>query len=457
LDVRIWATILLLCGAAIAYAQPKRVLYVTHSAGFRHDVLPVSAQVLRDIAAHSGRIEVVATEDLSLISEASLRNYDALFFFTSGELPLSTAQKQALLAFVRDGKGFGGAHSATDTLYLWPEYGDLIGAYFNGHPWAHEVRVDVEDPDHPIAKHLVPSFSVYEEIYQFRDLSRDRVRVLMTLDTRSVNMNAEGTNPGTEDFPLAWVRNYGQGRVFYIALGHAEHTWRDPQFQQILLEAMLWLTRQTDGDASPRSVQPRYEPARIGNAATMQPPAAVSPGALVSIFGEGLTTGSTMAAGARNPAYKLAGTVVKLDGIPIPLLYASPSQINAFVPLDLKQRDGSEFELLVAPAGVRQPGTVRVAAATATPGVFTITRDSGVLILWATGLGPVEPRGSLQVTTTSPTVLIDGEPARVLFSGLAPGWIGLYQVNVESRPSLSETAFLEFEFAGHRQKLGIPR
>ena len=107
---------LLLCSFA-ATAAPKRVLYITHSAGFRHDSLPTSCAVMQDIGVRSGAFDVVCSEDLALISADSLRDFDILYFFTSGELALSDQQKADMLAFVRDGKGFGGAHSATDTLY----------------------------------------------------------------------------------------------------------------------------------------------------------------------------------------------------------------------------------------------------------------------------------------------------------------------------------------------------
>jgi hypothetical protein len=186
----------------------------------------------------AGALEVVASEDLSLISAENLRDFDVLYFFTSGELALSDQQKADLLSFVGEGKGFGGVHSATDTLYTWPEYGDLIGAYFNGHPWAQEVSIRVEDPDHPTMRGLGSSFRISDEIYQFRDFSRDRIHVLMSLDTSSVDLTKPGVAREDGDFPLAWAKSYGKGRVFYSSLGHASATW-GVTVEQILIRANL--------------------------------------------------------------------------------------------------------------------------------------------------------------------------------------------------------------------------
>ena len=93
--------------ASLAAAQPKRILYLTLSAGYRHDSIPASIEVMR--ALDPARLEITATEDAASLDPAALRSFDAVFFFTSGELPLSSAQKTALLDFVRSGKGFGGA------------------------------------------------------------------------------------------------------------------------------------------------------------------------------------------------------------------------------------------------------------------------------------------------------------------------------------------------------------
>jgi uncharacterized protein len=310
-----------------------RVLYVTFTAGYRHDSIPASQEVLQSIAARSGRLEVVPSEDLSLINADTLRDFDAVFFFTSGELPLTDHQKSDLLSFVREGGGFGGVHSATDTFYTWPEYGDLIGAYFDGHPWVQQVSIDVEDPDHPAMRDLAPSFQIFDEIYQLRDFSRERTRVLMTLDTNSVDLGADGVHRTDGDFALAWTRLYGQGRVFYTALGHFESTWRDQRFQRMLLNALLWMTGQVDGDGSPRGGTPVIGEGGVGDA--LAPGRALAPGAYIAIYGQNLTTGSTWAATGSTLPLNLVGTTVLVNGAPIPLLYASPRQVNARLPPNL--------------------------------------------------------------------------------------------------------------------------
>lgn len=127
----------------------ERILYFTHSAGYRHDVIPLSKAILTQLGSNSGTFEVTATEDMSEFSPENLERYAAVMFYTTGELPMSTAQKTALLNFVRSGHGFLGIHSATDTFYTWPDYLDLVGGYFNGHPWHQAVTIEVVDPGDP--------------------------------------------------------------------------------------------------------------------------------------------------------------------------------------------------------------------------------------------------------------------------------------------------------------------
>ena len=213
-----------------------RVLVLTATAGFRHDSIDTARQVLPSLAASSGEFTVTLTDDVSTIDAAALAAHDVLFFaLTSGELPFTNAQKAAVLGFVSGGGGFMGAHSATDTLYQWPEYGALVGAYFKEHPWTQTASVVVEDSAHPAARGPGASFPILVEFYTFQDNPRPRVHVLLSLNAASV-----GT---TGDFPLAWTQSVGTGRSYYNALGHFPSTWTDSRFQSQLIGAIRWVAR----------------------------------------------------------------------------------------------------------------------------------------------------------------------------------------------------------------------
>ena len=209
---------------------------LTATAGFRHGSIGTARQVMAELAMATQAFTVTATEDLSTISNASLSAYDVVFFaLTSGELAFTADQREALLGFVSRGGGFLGAHSATDTLYQWPEYGQLIGAYFHEHPWTQQATVVIEDQSHPASSGIGDRYSLLEEFYTFRENPRPRVQVLVRLDAASVG--------AIGDFPLAWASTSGSGRVYYNALGHFEETWRDPRFQRQLTGAIRWAAR----------------------------------------------------------------------------------------------------------------------------------------------------------------------------------------------------------------------
>jgi type 1 glutamine amidotransferase len=250
----VWLTVLLLlggCGDSTSRSEhvpndSARILFLTQSSGYVHDVvrrpagggLSLAERALLD--ACMGRHRCEATQDASSINAAALAELDAIVLYTTGELPISVEGRGALLDWVRAGGAFVGVHSATDTLYAWPEYGDLVGAYFDGHPWHQAVRVTVEDPTHPSTRHLGASFEVTDEIYQFKAWRREDVRVLLSLDVSSVDPTAEGVHRTDGDFALAWCKPYGEGRVFYTALGHRPEVWADARFLDHLMGGIDW-------------------------------------------------------------------------------------------------------------------------------------------------------------------------------------------------------------------------
>lgn len=249
-DVRCLIPVAVFVAGLAAQNSTPRVLFLTHSAGFMH---PVVKRAEKALLAHAERcvieaaapmMTVEATQDCAALRADNLRRYDVVMFYTTGELPVADADKEALLAFVRDGGGFVGVHSATDTFYKWPAYGEMIGGYFDGHPWHKEVRVAVEDRSHPTTLHLGESFVIADEIYQFRDWSRERVHVLLRLSDDGTDLSLGKRQD--HDNALSWCRDYGKGRVFYTALGHRPEVWRDARFMSHLLAGIRW-TQDRDG------------------------------------------------------------------------------------------------------------------------------------------------------------------------------------------------------------------
>jgi len=258
-------TIALLLPAAAqqspAPARKKRLLFIGQSKDWEHDSVSYAAGTLWRLGHDSGLWETYIYTDCRPITKKPLpRNqknldyFDAIAFFTSGELDMDDSQKADLLAFIKDeGKGFLGIHSATDTFHNWPAYGDMIGGYFDEHPWGtFNAPLIVEDPNFPGMQDMPPSFTLRDEIYQIKDFSPGKVRVLLRLDANKVDLHNPKVHRTDKNFPVIWARTYGKGRVLYNGLGHVEAVWDRPDFQKMLTEQLKWVMGDIPGDATPR-------------------------------------------------------------------------------------------------------------------------------------------------------------------------------------------------------------
>src|SRR5260370_12991842 len=205
----------------------------------------------------------------------NLNDFDAVLFYTGGELEMNPEQKAAMLSFVHDdGKGFVGVHSATITFTSWPEYGEMIGGYFDEHPWVtFDAPIIVEDPDFPGMQQWPTSFLLKDEIYQMKDYSRDKVRVLMRLDASKLDLNNSHVHRKDHDFAVTWAKMYGQGRVYYSTLGHVEQNWDDPRMQKMYLAAVQWAMGLVDANVTPQPI-PHQSDVRSDDAGKSIQPAA---------------------------------------------------------------------------------------------------------------------------------------------------------------------------------------
>lgn len=246
LAVGLWAP-------SFAGAEPKRVLVVGVTEGFRHSSIEVGMQVISQLGHDSGLFVVDVANvnpnapefrgpdgkpDRAKVQEANRRilaekmspaalgRYDLVIFnSTTGDLPIP--DMEAFLSWIRSGKGFVGIHAATDTFRghrPFHPYVRMIGGEFKTHGPQVEVDILNQDPQHPACKHLPASWKVFDEIYILDGFERSEVHGCLGLDK-----HPNEKTPG--DYPIAWCKTYGQGRVFYTSLGHREDVW-DPNWTE---------------------------------------------------------------------------------------------------------------------------------------------------------------------------------------------------------------------------------
>ena len=183
----------------------------------------------------------------------SLNNADAIFFMGHREIQLDDQQKADLLKFVHDdGKGFVASHVALTALASWPEFGEMLGGTYDEHPWGTVAGTVInEDPTSTMTRQFPSTFAFTDEFYQVKGFSREKSHVLLRLDLSKMPPNA-GVHSTDGDFPIAWAKMYGKGRVFYSSLGHAAETWDNPEVNHMYFEAIKWALGLTDDDVTPK-------------------------------------------------------------------------------------------------------------------------------------------------------------------------------------------------------------
>jgi type 1 glutamine amidotransferase len=179
-------------------------------------------------------------DDVRALDPSVLRDARALALFTIGETPWSTAQQDTILDQVRAGElAVLAIHSATDACYGWADYGLLVGARFDGHPWTQTFTADVLDRTHPSCAHLGDAWEWHDEVYQFRDLRPD-AQVLLRVRDGELDLDASGARPPEFGSPLAWCFHEGAGRVFSTSLGHFPAAWESPAYLRHLAGGLEW-------------------------------------------------------------------------------------------------------------------------------------------------------------------------------------------------------------------------
>jgi type 1 glutamine amidotransferase len=269
MKIALWGAwvFLVACGVCVSQAPTpvqaakKHLLVIGEEKGYRHESVSHAMATIERLGEKTGLWDTTIRTDTEALTKKklefnarNLNNFDAVLFFTGGELEMDAQQKADLLSFVHDdGKGFIGVHSATITFTDWPEYGEMIGGYFDEHPWGtFNAPIVVEDSTFPGMEQWPQSFVLRDEIYQVRNYSRDKVRVLMRLDTSKLDLSNSKVHRTDRDFAVTWAKMYGKGRVYYSTLGHPKENWDDPRLQDMYTEAIKWAMGLVSADVTSR-------------------------------------------------------------------------------------------------------------------------------------------------------------------------------------------------------------
>jgi len=288
----------LVVAASAASAATRKILFFSKSSGFEHSVISYkngqpsyAEKILADLGGKNGW-EFTFSKDGSKFSRDYLAQFDAVFFYTTGNLlepgtdknpPMTAEGKQALFDFVSAGKGFIGTHSASDTFHTNNEankgpdryknhgaeadaYVRFLGGEFIKHGKQQEAAMTCVDPKFPGLEKYAAGFAFPEEWYSLKDFTPD-IHVLLVQESGKM----EGVEYQRPPYPATWVRAQGKGRVFYTSMGHREDVWTNPIFQDVLIGGIKWAL----GDAK-ADIPPNLEKAAPGwasNPPYVEPPA----------------------------------------------------------------------------------------------------------------------------------------------------------------------------------------
>ena len=258
--------------------EPRKLLVFSRSWGYKHTARPYGAKAIEIMGRQTGAFEaILAEEDDSLFEPENLKQFDAVVLNNTNEeifLPEDFAKlpedrqakarqrdellKQSLADFVRNGGGLAVIHAGVASFAGWPEFGDIVGARFDNHPWGSgsTVVLRIEEPEHPLtAAFKEPFFIATDEIYQVTaPYSRENLRVLVSVDlerTRTTPAQKELIHRQDRDFAMTWVKSYGKGRVFYCALGHEHELFWNPIVLQHYLDGIQFVLGDLKADTTP--------------------------------------------------------------------------------------------------------------------------------------------------------------------------------------------------------------
>jgi type 1 glutamine amidotransferase/sugar phosphate isomerase/epimerase len=246
-----------------AYAAPKKrrkLLVIESLHGMSHNTIPHTNVMIAEIGKLTGAWEAEFNNDLDNLKYPKVKEYDGVFLNSIvGELLAEPAVREGLERFVKEGGGLGGIHGTPWASRNWDEFAEMIGAQSAPHRIEQGV-MKVYDQASPMMKPFGGrDLPFREEYYRFEHEGRgrlrwERVRVLLTvaLDDPAIEPRPwNGYKRPDNIYPVAWIRTYGKGRVFYNSLGHMPETFMTPEIVGHFLAGIQFLLGDLAADATP--------------------------------------------------------------------------------------------------------------------------------------------------------------------------------------------------------------
>ncbi|MGH9720319.1 MAG: ThuA domain-containing protein [Bryobacteraceae bacterium] len=252
-----------------ARVQPKKarkllVMDLNVSYG-GHRSIPHANLALELMAKRTGAFEAVFSNDLVNLTYDKIRQFDAIYLNnTVGMIFVDPKVRDGLSRFVREGGGLAGNHGVSHASMDWPEFGEMIGAKWGVHREPTEIAtVKIEDPSHPLTAAFGGKEFVYQdEFFRFPigPYSRDKLRVLLTIDVAKTDMNQGRPCPKPcvrrdNDYAVSWIRSYGKGRVFFCILGHNPTLYMTPNLAEYFLAGIQFILGDLEADTTPSGVR----------------------------------------------------------------------------------------------------------------------------------------------------------------------------------------------------------
>jgi hypothetical protein len=255
--------------AAVKPKKARKLLVYVQTDQFRTPGEPYVNRMLKVMGEKTGAFSTEFSSDINVFLPENLDKYDAFALNSTVNMPVSPVATpklcESIMNFVKGGKGAIGIHGAVDNFRNWPEAQEMFGNLFRGHPWQESGTwaVKVDEPDHPLTAPFKgqKGFKIVTEIYASTPpiYSRDKQLVLMSLDMSDPSTKAQASKEADYDTGVSWIKNWGQGRVFYTNFGHGGNRvgleLENGPVQEHFLLGIQWAMGDLQADATPKGAK----------------------------------------------------------------------------------------------------------------------------------------------------------------------------------------------------------